>query len=150
MASSVFQNVRAALAALIVARLATDGTTDVTVSEYEPRGEVSREDRVWISRIRIDQEPLAMGGVSRKVAETVSIDLSVWAPRSGADLDDQKLAEQRAELIFASVENAVRADNTVSGTVMFADIESFESVPDYTEAGAEGRITAVITAEANL
>jgi len=150
LASSTFEIVRSALAALIVARLTADGVTDVVVGEYEPRGNVTREDRVWIGRARIDQEPLTMGGTSRLVAETVSLDVHVRAPRSGADEDDQKLAEQRAELIFKSVEDGLRADPTVGGTLMFAQVESFESTPDYDESGAIGSIEAVVTAEANL
>ena len=151
MSTSSFQNVRAALAALIVARLTTDAVTGVTVFEYRPMGDIAtREDMVWIDRVRIDQEPLSMGGPSRLVDETVTLDLSVRAPRVGADQDDMKLAEQRAELIWASIETALRNSSSVSSTVMFADIEAFESIPDYDELGAIGTIEATVTAVANL
>ena len=151
MSTSKFQDVRAAFAALITARFIVDGVEDVSVWEYEPRpATVTREDQVWVGRIRVDQEPLSMGGANRKVDETLTIDLAVRAPRSGADLDDQKLAEQRAETIFASVENAVRADGTVGGSVMFIQVDSFESVPMFDDLGAVGLIDAVFTAEANI
>jgi hypothetical protein len=74
----------------------------------------------------------------------------VWAPRSGADQDDLKLAEQRAEAIFASVENALRNDSDVGDTLMFADIDSFESIPIVDTDGASGLIEAVVTGQANI
>lgn len=150
MATSTFQNARAALKALIVSRLTTDGTTSVDVFEYRPMGNATREDMVWIDRIRVEQDVIAMGGTSRVVGETLTIDVAVRAPVAGADQQDAAAAEQRAELIWASVENAVRAGPTISGTVMHADIEAFEMIPDYDEQGAIGSIDATIILEANI
>lgn len=150
MSTSKFQDVRAALKSLITARFTTDAITNVDVFEYQPMGNATREDQVWIGRVRVDQEGLTMGGTGRIVGETITLDLSVRAPRFGADQDDMKLAEQRAEAIWASIENAIRNGATVSSTVMFTEIDSFESVPDYDEQGAIGVIEAVIVAEANI
>lgn len=150
MATSKFQDIRAALKTLITTRFTTDSITSVDVFEYRPMGNATREDQVWFDRIRVDQEPLSMGGTSRLIAETITIDLVVTAPRVGADQDDAKLAEQRAEAIWASIENALRNGSTVSSTVMFTDIDTFESILDYDELGAVGVIEASIVAEANL
>lgn len=150
MSSSKFQDIRAALVTAINSRFTTDAITDVVVTEYVPTGEVTREDRVWLERIRVIQQPLTMGGTGRAVGEDIEIDLRVWAPRSGADLDDLKLAEQRAEAIFASIENALRNDSDVGNTLMFADIDSFESIPIVDTDGAAGMIEAVVTGQSNI
>lgn len=150
MSSSKFQDLRAALKTAVAARLTTDGVTDVDVFEYAPMQNATREDQIWFGRIRVEQEPLTMGGAGRAVGETISIDVSVRAPRSGADQDDMKAAEQRAEAMWASVENALRADPDVSSTVMFTDIDSFESIPDYDADGAVGTIEATIVGMSNI
>ena len=48
------------------------------------------------------------------------------------------------------VENALRHAPSVSSTVMSAEVDSFESIPDYDEAGAIGTIEGTITCLANL
>lgn len=148
--TSKFQDVRAALKTLITTRFTTDGVTGVDVFEYPPMGNTTREDMVWVGRIQVEQEGLTMGGTGRQVGETITIDLSVRAPRSGADQDDMKLAEQRAEAIWASVENAIRNGSTVSSTVMFTEIDAFESIPDYDGEGAIGTIEATVIAMSNI
>jgi len=150
MATSKFQNLRAALVTAISARLATDGVSDVEVFEYMPMGNATREDQIWLGRISVEQEPLSMGGTGRQVGETIRIDVSVRAPRYGSDQDDMKAAEQRAEAMWGSVENALRNDSSVSSTVMFTDIDSFESIPDYDEHGAIGIIEATIVGMSNI
>ena len=150
MASSKFQDVRANLNTLITARFTTDSITGVDVFEYGPTGNATREDQVWFGRITVDQEGLTMGGTSRVVGETLTIELSVRAPRSGGDQDDMKLAEQRAEAIWASIENAIRNGSTVNSTVMFSEIVTFESIPDFDAEGAIGTIEASIVAESNI
>lgn len=150
MSTSKFQDVRAALKTLITTRFTTDGISDVEVFEYPPMGDATREDQVWFGRISVEQEGLTMGGTSRVVGETLVLDVSVRAPRSGADQDDMKLAEQRAEAIWASVENAVRNDSSVDSNVMFTEIVSFESIPDYDGQGAIGTVVASIVAMSNI
>jgi hypothetical protein len=151
MATSKFQDIRAAFKSLITARFATDAVTGVVVTHYPPMGNVTRQDRVWVGNIQVEQEPLSMGGTGRRVAETLTINLSVRAPNAtGTDDTTYGEAEARAEAIFASIETALRNDSTVGGTVMFAQVESFESIPDNDGDGPIGVIEAVVTAEANL
>ena len=150
MATSRFQNLRVALAALIVTRLATDSTTDVTVTEYPPLGDYTREDRVWLAEISGTQEPYTMGESGTR-EETLKIDLRVYAPTFGGTSEEQQSGEARAELIFASVENAVRTDITVSSTVYNIELASFTSFVDQLdEHGPHGFIEVVLTAESHL
>ncbi len=151
MATSRFQNLRVALAALIVTRLATDSTTDVTVTEYPPLGDYTREDRVWLAEISGTQEPYTMGGSSGSRQEILEIELRVYAPTFGGTSEEQQSGEARAGLIFASVENAVRTDITVSSTVYNIELASFTSFVDQVdEHGPFGFIEVVLTAESHL
>ncbi len=150
MATSRFQNLRVALAALIVTRLATDSTTDVTVTEYPPLGDYTREDRVWLAEISGTQEPYTMGSSGSR-QEILELDLIVYAPTFGGTSEEQQSGEARAELIFASVENAVRTDITVSSTVYNIELASFTSSVDHLdEHGPIGFIEVVLTAESHL
>ncbi len=151
MVTSRFQNLRVALAALIVTRLATDSTTDVTVTEYPPLGDYTREDRVWLSEISGTQEPYTMGGSSGSRQEILEIELRVYAPTHGGTSEEQSSGEARAELIYASVENAVRTDITVSSTVYNIELASFKSFVDQVdEHGPLGYIEVTLTAESHL
>jgi hypothetical protein len=151
MATSRFQNLRVALAAAVVAQLTTDGTTGVTVSEYPPLGDqFTREDRVWLGEISGTQEPYTQGASGSRMEE-LTVDLKVFAPVFGGTEDEQREGEARAELIFASVENAVRGDITVSSTVYNIELESFTStVGQIDEHGPAGFIEAVLVAEAHI
>ncbi len=150
MVTSRFQNLRVALAALIVTRLATDSTTDVTVTEYPPLGDYTREDRVWLAEISGTQEPYTMGASGTR-QEILEIELRVYAPTFGGTSEEQSSGEARAELIFASVENAVRTDITVSSTVYNIELASFtSSVDQLDEDGPLGFIEVVLTAESHL
>lgn len=150
MASSKFQDIRAAFKTLVDARLTTQSVTGVEVFKTQPMGNVTREDMIWLGRISVDQEPLTMGGTGRQVAEDLELAFSVRAPRSGSSQDEAAEGEARAEVLLSVIENALRADSTVGGTVMFAQVESFESIPDYDEAGFIGTIEGTITCQANL
>ena len=150
MATSRFQNLRVALAALIVARLSTDSTSDVTVTEYPPLGDPTREDRVWLAEISGTQEPYTMGASGNR-QEILEIELRVYAPTHGGTSEEQQSGESRAELIFASVENAVRTDITVSSTVYNIELASFTSHVDQVDGdGPIGFIEATLTAESHL
>ncbi len=150
MVTSRFQNLRVALAALIVTRLATDSTTDVTVTEYPPLGDYTREDRVWLAEISGTQEPYTMGSSGNR-QEILEIELRVSAPTHGGTSEEQSSGESRAELIFASVENAVRTDITVSSTVYNIELTSFtSSVDQLDEHGPIGFIEATLIAESHL
>ncbi len=150
MVTSRLTALRIALAADIVSQLATDVTTDVTVTEYKPLGDYSREDRVWLAKIIGDQEPFTMGPSGFR-QEILEVELVVVAPTFGGTSEEQASGEARAETIFASVENAVRGDITVSGTVYNIELSSFESDVDVIdEHGPAGYITATLTAESHL
>ncbi len=151
MATSRLTALRVALAAKIVSQLATDGTTGVTVTEYPPLGDPAREDRVWLADISGRQEPYTMGGASGSRQELLEVELRVYAPTFGGTSEEQASGEVRAELIFASVENAVRGDITVTATVYNIELDSFTSnVGQIDEHGPYGAIEATLTAESHL
>ena len=91
-----------------------------------------------------------MGGTGRVVGETISVDVSVRAPRSGSDQQDMAAAEQRAETMWGSVETAVRSNATLLASIMDVQIDSFESIPDYDADGAIGTIEASIVGQSNI
>lgn len=150
MSTSKFQDIRASLKTLVDSRLTTDGVTGVDVFAYPPVGDVAREDMVWFGRIASDQGPLTMGGTGRGVAETLDVDFHIRAPYHGSDVATQGAADGRAETILASVENALRADSTVGGAVMFAEVTAFESIPDNDADGPIGTVEGTISVEVNL
>lgn len=143
MATSTFQNVRAALATLI------SPITNCVITQYPPYGnEWTVEDRVWIAGIRSTQEKLSFGGAR---TEDLEIDVVIYAPRFGGSQDEWAEAEIRAEAILAAIEADVRTDETIGGSVLDADIAEIESRIDMThEGGPVGFIELTITATANL
>lgn len=143
MATSTFQNVRAALVALI------SPITNVEITAYPPYGDGwTNEDRVWVAEIRADQEKLAFGGPR---VEDLEIDVVIYAPVMGSDQQDWGVAEARAETILASVETSVRNDETIGSSVLDADIASIRSRIDMAhEHGPVGFIELTITATSNL
>lgn len=151
MATSSFQNIRTELASDITARLTTDAVTGVTVTEYPPTGALAtKEDRVWIYRIRADQRDLTMGA-SGGLGEDLELTLYVYAPQRGGTEAEFQAASVRAETILASVENAVRTDPTISGAVLHATIASVEEEPSFDADGdAYALLEVTIAATANL
>ncbi len=150
MVTSRLTALRIALAADIVSQLATDNTTGVTVTEYAPLGDSSREDRVFLGNISGTQEPYTMGASGFR-QEILEVELVVVAPTFGGTSEEQASGEARAETIFASVQTAVRDDITVSGTVYNIELSPFESSIDVIdEHGPVGYITATLTAESHL
>lgn len=145
---SKYQDLRAGLVSLITARLATDGVTDVVVTEYAPLAP-TREDRIWLGEIRGRQEPYTQGAAGLR-KEELEVELEVYAPYWGNAEADQSAAEQRSELIFASVENAVRADITVGGVVYNIELDSFTSKVEPDDDGPVGVVEATLVAEAHI
>lgn len=143
MATSTFQNLRAALVTLI------SPISDCVISAYPPYGnEFTREDRVWVGEIRADQAKLAMGGPR---TEDLEVDLIIYVPRNGGSQDEWADAETRAEVILAAIESDVRTDETIGGSVLDADIDRIVSRIDMAhETGPVGLIELTITATANL
>lgn len=151
MATSRLTALRGELVTQITAQLVTDGTTDVTVTAYPPLGDYSREDRVWLEEIRGNQEPYTMGGSSGFREETLEVDLRVVAPTHGGSSEEQTAGEDRAELIFASVENCARGDITVNNTVFNIELDRFVShIDQVDEKGPVGYIEATLIAESHL
>lgn len=146
MATSKFQDVRAALVTLI------SPITNCVITQYPPYGdEFTREDRVWIGRIRSEQVPLSMGGVSGIRDEDLEITLMIYVPRDGAGQDDWAAAETRAEAILAAIEADLKSGPTIGGTVMTSDLAAFESSVDtIDDRGPICQLEVTITAEANL
>lgn len=145
MATSKFQDLRAALVTLI------SPISDCTISAYPPYGnEWTNEDRVWVAGIRVNQQRLSMGDTGL-YDEDLEIDLVIYAPRFGGSQDEWGEAEARAEAILAAVEADIRTDDTIGGTVLYAELSTFESRIDMThESGPVGFIEATVTATANL
>jgi hypothetical protein len=150
MASSKWQDLRAALVTAITARLTTQSITGVIVTAFPPLGDAAISDRVYMGRIRVTQEPLTMGGTGRQVGEDIEVDVFVEAPHRGGDNDDLTTAESRAETIFSAVENALRTDSDVNNTLMFAEVTSFEIVPNVTAEWVGVTVEAVITGQSNI
>jgi hypothetical protein len=148
--SSKFQDIRTALISLINTRLSTQSITGVVVTDFPPLGDVAFDDRIYLGRIRVDQEPLGMGGADRLVDEDITVELFVVASKPGGDNDDMKACEERAETIFSAVENGLRASSSVSSTVMFAEVAAFESVPFASENRVGVMIEATVTAIATV
>jgi hypothetical protein len=143
MATSQFQNLRAALITLI------SPIADCVISAYPPYGnEWTREDRVWLAAIRSEQSKLAFGGAR---AEDLTVTLIIYVPRYGGSGDDLAVVEERAEVILAAIESDIRTDDTIGGSVMNADIDSFESETVMSDTfGPLAVMEVTITAEANL
>jgi hypothetical protein len=145
MASSTFQNMRAALLTLI------SPITDVAITAYPPVGnEWTREDRVWLAGIRVEQDKLTMGGSSGARSEDLEITLIIYVPRVGTSGDEWSDVETRVETILAAIEADVRGDDTIGGTVLTSDIDSFESSFTSDDQGPAMVMEVTITAEANL
>lgn len=150
MATSRFQNLRAALVTAIVNRLSTDAVTGVTVTQYPPLGDYARVDRVFLTEIRARQEPYTQGASGSRMEE-LEVDFIVQAPTFGGTVEEHSDGEARAELILASVETAVRNDITVSATVFNIELESFtSSIAHIDDHGPYGFVEGTLVAEAHL
>jgi len=149
MATSTFQNLRAGLVTAITSQLSTDAVTDVTVTEYPPLGDDwTREDRIWFASINWEQQPYTQGASGFR-QETLTVEGRIWCPRFGRD--EQGGGEQRAETLFASVENCLRGDITVGGVVFNVELAAAESNPDHVdESGPIGYIEFDVEAEAHI
>jgi hypothetical protein len=149
--TSRLKTLRTELVTDIQAQLTSDGVSGVTVTPYPVLADQwTREDRVWLGSITGEQEPLTQGPNGKRV-ETLTVELTVYAPTFGGTEEEQAAGEGRAETIFASVETAVRTDITVNNTVFDVNVESYESNPAYVDAdGPVGMFTAELVAEAHI
>ena len=151
MATSRFQNLRAAITTAITSRLTTDGVSGVTVTQYPPLGDYAREDRVFLTEIRSRQEPMTQGGTSGKRLEELEVDFIIQTPVHGGSVEEYADGETRAETILASVETAVRNDPTVSATVFNIELAEFtSSIQHLDEDGPYGWVEGTFEAEAHI
>ncbi len=148
MATSRLRATRTGLVTAITNQLTTDGVTGVTVTAYIPTStEATREDRVWFDNISLSQQHMVMGGGRE---ETLTVTGQIRAFKAGGSVTEQGEAEDRAEDILASVENAIRTDPDIASAVFHGQLVSAESSPDFDETGAIGRIEFTLSVEAHL
>ena len=81
--------------------------------------------------VTASQEPATLGNLRR--AETYSINCQACAWNGSTDM---KSARDVAFAIFAEVEDCLRADGTIAGNVIFADIGSYNVRQIQTTGGA--------------
>lgn len=148
MATSRFENLRTALVTAITNRLATDSVTGVTVQKY-PRVIGEREDTVSLGNISGSQEPFTQGASGFR-EEEMTIEVRVRCPRFGDTTDEFGEAEQRAETVMASIENAVRTDITVSSTVYNIEFSQYETDHTTDGDGAVGVVDITLVATAHI
>lgn len=146
MTTSTIVSFRTAFASAISSQLSTDGVTGVTVNAY-PQVDAGRGDLIVLGDVSAAQTHLDFGGDRD---ETYSLNGEVVAPKDGGHLSDATAAETRALAIFASIENTLRDDPTVSGSVFHAQIASYRSEVLIDERGYIGHIEFTIDVEAHI
>lgn len=149
MATSRFENLRAALASAFTTQLASDSVTGVTVRKYRPVTR-DREAQVWVGNIRGEQEPYTQGGADGTRAEEMEVDVIVACPTHGSSVEEFETVEQKAEAVMASIETAVRSDITVGSTVFNIEFAAYETNHTLDDQGAWGIVEITLTAEAHL
>lgn len=147
MATSRFENLRAALATLITTQLASDAITGVQVWKYQPTTK-ERVDVLWLGDISGEQEPYTQSGGFRQ--ETIEIDVAIRCPTFGDTPAEFATVEQRAEAVMASVEKAVRNDMTVGSTVYNIEFSAYETNHTFDDQGAVGVVEITLVAEAHI
>ena len=132
---------RAAFVALLQARA---GLSGVQIGYGMPPGALQRE-HILLGTVDATQEYRALG-TTRKVEDyTVSVSISVT--REGVQ---QQQADERALVLLAEVEAALRTDPTVSNTVLTAQVSRYRLEPLASESTREARITLEIETRARI
>ena len=90
--------------------------------------------------VNAQQDPAALGNLRR--SETYTIECQACAWDGGTDM---KVARDAVFSLFAGVENALRADGTITGRVIFADIGSYSLRQYQTTNGVVALIDFVVT-----
>ncbi len=147
MATSVTPALRSALPPAIDTQLASDGITDVQVTEVHLGDDIQATDAMWFGTITATQEEHMMGG-SRK--ETLDVEGFLWVVTPGAGEETAATSEDRAFAILASVETALRSAPTLTAVVFDATIVSTDAEPGITDKGRYTFITFTIAAEAHI
>ena len=127
----------ATLDALVAALRARPALVDTVVHDGTP---ITEEGTQYVavgwsdedtSSVSGRQEPATLGNLRR--AETYDINCQACAWDGSTEM---KVARDRAFAIFAEVEDALRADGTIGGNVIFADIGSYTVRQVQTTGGA--------------
>ncbi len=123
---------------------------DVAVTYGHP-GLNPADDLVAVMGVTADQEPGPMRVGPRHREETLRLTVVVSTFRGGGP-EVQPLATAQAYALLAELEDALATDPTLSGTVRWAQIESYELAeaddPDVLAAGRVAEISAVVMATA--
>lgn len=132
---------RAALVALLQAR---GGLSGVQIGYGMPPGALQRE-HILLGPVDATQEYRALGTTRKFEDYTVSVFISVT--REGVQ---QQQADERALVLLAEVEAALRTDPTVSNTVLTAQVSRYRLEPLASESTREARITLEIETRARI
>lgn len=132
---------RAALVALLQARA---GLSGVQIGYGMPPGALQRE-HILLGPVDATQEYRALGTTRKFEDYTVSVFISVT--REGVQ---QQQADERALVLLAEVEAALRTDPTVSNTVLTAQVSRYRLEPLASESTREARITLEIETRARI
>lgn len=133
-----FTNAPAAKQALLNVITARTALASVQVSYGHPGDRIDPHESVFVDEVVVQQDWETMGGSSRRRKEDFTIEVVVVVGREG---QAQQVAEARAWVLVEEVEQAVRADLTLQGTVMFAGLT------DATQtnfAGPQGWVSQVV------
>ena len=132
---------RAAFVALLQARAVLSG---VQIGYGMPPGALQRE-HILLGPVDATQEYRALGTTRKFEDYTVSVFISVT--REGVQ---QQQADERALVLLAEVEAALRSDPTVSNTVLTAQVSRYRLEPLASESTREARITLEIETRARI
>ena len=146
MATSVTPALRSALPPAIDTQLASDGITDVQVTEVHLGDDVQVTDAVWFGTITATQEEHTYG--TRK--EILNVEGFIWVVTPGAGEEIAATSEDRAFDILASIETTLRDDPTLSAVLFDATIVDTSSEPGITDKGRYTFLKFTIAAEAHI
>lgn len=132
---------RAAFVALLQSRA---GLSGVQIGYGMPPGALQRE-HILLGPVDATQEYRALGTTRKFEDYTVSVFISVT--REGVQ---QQQADERALVLLAEVEAALRTDPTVSNTVLTAQVSRYRLEPLASESTREARITLEIETRARI
>lgn len=131
-------------AALVTALSARAGLSGVQIVYGMPPGALQRE-HILLGPVDGTQEYRALG-TARKF-DDYTVTLYITAMREGTN---QQAADERALAIMAEVEDEVRTDPTVGGTVLTAEVSRYRLEPLAGEGAREARITLDIQTRARI
>lgn len=130
----------AAKAALVSLLQADPGMTGVTVTYGHPGSEMQQE-CVWTGMVTAAEQAISLGNMLRDEAYTIQVMVLV-----AQDGDDAQACEERCLALVAVVENVVRANVQLAGTVnQWAVIEAFKIEPGFSSSGAQRITTADVS-----